>query len=329
VRAAEAAEVEELLADPERLGKARAKLIGVGEPRRKAAWPQELCSAVEGALAAEDPTPPAKVTRADWERVLAVRREQKERLDAAALRRLGPEVAPDQIVVGGDEVLVRRPQKRKFFELRTAQVRTTEGVRYLSGTGDGFLKLLLVVLLLCGGHRKSVTLVSDGARWIREFVAGWLSALPRLEVILDWFHVAKRCRELTSMIGKDRASRRALYQEVRKRLWKGEVAAAVKQLEEYRAQAQNEAKLEELIAYLESREGSLVNYRERRQQRRYIGSGGVEKANDQIVARRMKRKGMHWSGETAESLAALKTLWLNRGWDLYWGRREVLRLAAG
>jgi len=327
IRAAEAAEVEALLAHPQRLAGAGAKLVPVGDPRRKAAWPKDLGAAVEAALAAEDPTPPEKVSRADWERVLQARSEQKEELDAAALRRLGPQVAPGQIVVAGDEVLVRQPQKRTFLELRTAQVRTEDGVRYLSGRGEGFLKLLLVMVLLCGGHTKAVTLLADGARWIREFVHAHLSALPRLEFLLDWFHLAKRCRELTSMIGKDRASRRALYQEVRKRLWKGEVGEALQHLEEYRAQAQNEGRLEELKAYIESREESLVNYRERRKHRCYIGSGGVEKTNDQMVARRMKRKGMHWSEETADSLAALKTLWLNHGWDLYWGRREVLRLA--
>jgi hypothetical protein len=328
IRAAEAAEVGEMLAHPECLARARPKLAPVGEPRRKAAWPKELDAAVEAALAAGEPTPPEKVSRADWERVLQARREQKEERDAADLRRLGPEVAPGQIVVAGDEVLVRQPQKRKFWELRTAQVRTEEGVRYLSGTGDGFLKLLLVMVLLCGGHTKAVTLLADGARWIREFVHDHLRALPRLEFVLDWFHLAKRCRELTSMIGKDRTSRRALYQEVRKRLWKGEAGDALQYLEEYRAQAQNEARLDELKAYLASREESLVNYRERRKQRCYIGSGGVEKGNDLMVARRMKRKGMHWSAEMADSVAALKTLWLNHGWDLYWARREVLRLAA-
>jgi hypothetical protein len=149
LRAAEAAEVDELLAHPERLARARPQLVAVGEPRRKAAWPKELGAAVEVALAAEDPTPPAKVSRADWERVLAARREQKEAGDAAALRRLGPQVAQGQIVVCGDGVLVRQPQKRTFLELRTAHVRTPEGVRYLSGRGDGFLKLLLVMILLC------------------------------------------------------------------------------------------------------------------------------------------------------------------------------------
>jgi hypothetical protein len=267
IRAAEAAEVEELLAHPDRLARARPQLVSAGEPRRKAAWPQELCAAVEAALAAEDPTPPEKVSRGDWERVLQARREQQEARYAAALRCLGPQVAPGQIVVAGDEVLVRQPQKRKFWELRTAQVRTEEGARYLSGRGDGFLKLLLVMILLCGGHTKAVTLLADGARWIREFVAQQLSALPRLEFVLDWFHLAKRCRELTSMIGKDRAGRRALYQEVRKRLWMGAIREALQYLEEYRPQAQNEGRLEELKEYLASREESLVDYRARRQLR--------------------------------------------------------------
>lgn len=328
IRAAEIAEAKALLADPAQLARARAQLVPAQEPRRRAAWPQELTAAVEAALAQEEPTPPQGVRAADWERVLAARRDEREVLSAAALRRLGPEVAPEQIVVGGDEVLVRQQKKRQFHELRTARVAAPEGFRYLSGTGADFLLVLWVVLLLCGARVRWVRLVADGARWLREFAASRLSSLPKAELVLDWFHLCKRCRELTSMIGRDRAARRALYREVRKLLWKGEVAESLALLEAYRGQAQSETRLEELIAYLGSREESLVNYREEWMKRQYIGSGGVEKGNDLIVARRMKRKGMHWSLETAGSLAALKTLWLNHGWDLYWGRREVLRLAA-
>ena len=327
VRTAEAQEVAELLADPQRLARARARLVSSQTPRRKAAWPRECDAAVEAALSAEQPTPPAGVTRADWERVGQARREQQE-ASAVVLRRLGPEVGLGQIVVGADEVLVRQPQKRTFCELRTARVQTSEGVRHLSGRGEGFLRLLWVVLLLCGARTGMVTLVADGARWIREFAAQQLSRLSRWEFVLDWFHVAKRTRELTSMIGADRGSRRALCKEVLRRLWQGAVGEALAHLEAYREQARNEARLDELIEYLRSREASLVNYRRRRRGREYIGSGGVEKANDQLVARRMKRKGMHWSAEGADTLAALKTLWLNEGWDLYWSQRTVLPLAA-
>ena len=145
---------------------------------------------------------------------------------------------------------------------------------------------------MCGARQRWVTFIADGARWLREFFTERLTSLPQAKLVLDWFHLCKRCRELTSMIGKDRAARRALYREVRKRLWKGEVAESLALLEGYRGQAQSEARLEELIAYLASREESLVNYREQWVKRQYIGSGGVEKANDLIVARRMKRRGM-------------------------------------
>jgi hypothetical protein len=60
----------------------------------------------------------------------------------------------------------------------------------------------------------------------------------------------------------------------------------------------------------------------------YIGSAHAEKANDLIVARRQKHKGMHWSEKTADGLAALKTLTLNGAWELYWTERKVLALAA-
>lgn len=328
IRAAEIAEAQALLSDPTRLERSRARLVPAEEPRRRAAWPQELTQAVAAALAEERPTPPKGVSAADWERVLAVRREEQEAHDLEALRRLGPQVAPEQVVVGGDEVLVRGPKKRQFHELRTARVATREGSRYLSGTGSGFLVVLWTLLLLCGARQRWVTFVADGARWLREFAAERLRELPRAECLLDWFHLCKRCRELTSMIGKDREGRRALYRAVRARLWQGAVGEAVKVLEAYRGQARSEVRLDELVTYLKSREESLVEYRGRWLKRQYIGSGGVEKGNDLIVARRMKRKGMHWSLEMADSLAALKTLWLNHGWDLYWGRREVLRLAA-
>jgi hypothetical protein len=328
IRAAEVAEAADLLAHPEQLARARAQLAPATEPRRKAAWPAELTAVVEAALTAEEPTRPEKVSAADWERVLQARREEHATPDAAALRRLGPTIGSGAIQVSGDEVLVRQPKKRQFHELRTARVDTAAGTRYVSGTGDAFLRVLWVLLLLCGARTAAVRLLADGARWIREFAAERLAALPHFTFILDWFHLAKRCRELTSMIGRERGERRTLYRAVRKRLWQGEVAEALDLLEEYRPHAKNEARLEELIQYLESRQGMLVNYRERRKRREYIGSGGIEKGNDLIVARRQKRRGMHWSLETADRLAALKTLYLNQGWDLYWGRREVLRLAA-
>ena len=106
------------------------------------------------------------------------------------------------------------------------------------------------------------------------------------------------------------------------------MAAALEVLQAYRPRARNEAALDTFIAYLEARAAWIPNYRQRRMARKYIGSGHVEKANDIIVARRQKGRGMHWSKETSDALAALRTLMLNGGWERYWQQREVLPLVA-
>ncbi len=98
-------------------------------------------------------------------------------------------------------------------------------------------------------------------------------------------------------------------------------------LEGYRRHAKDEAALDRLIGYLHARAEWLPNYRQRRRDQQYIGSGQVEKANDLLVARRQKQRGMQWSEATSDGLAALRTLMLNGGWDRYWVDGEVLPLA--
>ncbi len=324
IRQAEAAEVAELLERGD-VSELKAQLVPAHEARRPAAWPEELSAAVEMALEAEDPEPPKGVRACDWERVLAARRE--ERADIARLRRLGPEVQPGQIVAAMDDVEVRRPKRRSKLRIRTARVATREGFRYLSGRGEAVLHQLYLLLLLCGGLDSRVTLLSDGARWIRKFFIERLADFAHKELVLDWYHLVKKCYELTSMICRGRKAKASLMRLLIPRLWRGHVDKAIAELEAYRPECRNEEKLDELITYLAAREPYIVNYKERRAKRIYIGSGHAEKANDLIVARRQKHKGMHWSEETADGLAALKTLLLNKGWDLYWQERKVLPLA--
>ncbi len=85
-------------------------------------------------------------------------------------------------------------------------------------------------------------------------------------------------------------------------------------MEAYRTQARNTEKLEELLAYLRAWRAFLPNYRQRYTTRQYIGSGHTEKLNDLLVARRQKGQGHHWSQETSDALAALRTLLLNGDW---------------
>ncbi|MGB9880493.1 MAG: hypothetical protein ACPLRM_07005 [Anaerolineae bacterium] len=326
IRQAEQSEVAALQQRADLSG-LRAQLCVAGKPRRPAAWAVELNQAVETALAQPNPQPPAGVSAADWERVVEARRAEAV-TRAEELRRLGPQIQPGEVVASVDEVAVRRPQKRRFLELGTACVRTVEGYRYLSGNIALVLQQLFLLLVLCGGGVSAqIVLLGDGARWIIRFFQEHLASWPLTTLILDWYHCRKKCYDLTSLICRGRKAKAELLRLLLKHLWRGQVQEAIDLLEEYRPQAKNVAKLEELINYLKNRQPYIPNYQERRAQRQYIGSAHAEKGNDLIVARRQKHQGMHWSEQTSDALAALRTLLLNDGWDLYWQNHRVLPLA--
>jgi hypothetical protein len=339
LRQAAAQEVQELLAQSD-LGARRARLVPTAPARRPAAWAAALEPLVAAALAAESVTPPAGVTVADWERVRAVRRAERAAAPeggpapdgvraAARLSRLGPELAVDQVLVSADEVKVRQPEKDAWAELRTARVATAAGARYVCGTGSLFLQELWLVILLGGGRQGLVTFLCDGARWLREFAEGWLSRLPRWELILDWFHLVKKVRDLLSRTGGSRAAKQAVQQGLLAALWDGKHDQALARLEEYRALAKHEKPVNELRSYLEARAAAMPHYRQRRMAQQYIGSGQAEKTNDLLVARRQKNRGMHWRPETSEALARLKVLQLNGEWDAYWHDGLLPSLVAG
>jgi hypothetical protein len=147
-----------------------------------------LNEAVEHALAQPDQSPPAGVSASDWERVLQARRGEAE---IERLRRLGPQLQPGESVAVTSDVGVRRPEKRRWLEIRTACVRTATGYRYLSGSAQAVLQQLHLLLLLCGGLTAKLTLLGDGARWIATFFKTPIACWPGSELIMDWYHAGQ------------------------------------------------------------------------------------------------------------------------------------------
>lgn len=330
IRKAEVAEAKALLKQAKRsktLLPAPRLIPPSHPPRRRAGWPAELNAAVEEALHAGSASAPEGVRPTDWERVLFARRQEAS-LSIHALRLLGPGIAEGEVLVTADEVLTRGAKKHSFNERRTACIHTSAGVRFLSGTGAPFLLVLSAFTLMCAGQERAVQVIADGARWIRGWFVEFSQLHDKCSLLLDWFHLEKRCTELCSMICRGIKARDLFLKPLLKKLWHGEVDAALLQAEAYRDEAKNLERLDMLLAYLRDRRPYLADYGSRRNSCEYVGSGHVEKANDRIVAQRQKGTGMHWSEETSDGLAALKTLLLNGGWDRYWADGEVLPLAA-
>jgi hypothetical protein len=304
-------------------------LVPHATPRRRAGWPAALSMAVEAALAHEHPCPPHGIAWADWARVLEARRSDPVRT-AADLRFLGPEVEEHQVLVAMDEVLTRASMRREFIELRTAYLATHDGYRYVSGVGHRFLQQVRGVigrLLAPGG---SLLGIADCARWIRDFFATDLAGVEDKMLLLDWYHLRVRCAEEASRACRGRAAKARFLRRLRRRLWRGDVPGAVRVISEEVPHARPGSSLTTFGEYLRARQEYIPDYRARWRACRYIGSGQVEKANDLLVARRQKGKGMHWSGETSDALAALRTLKQNQEWECYWqqARGQLALLAA-
>src|SRR5256884_1268060 len=244
IRQAEQAEVQALLKH-ERLSDWQAHLAPLQAPRRPTAWDQTLNEAVEQALAQLEPVAPAGVSASDWERVLQARREETE---IERLRRLGPQPQPGEIVASTDDVGVRRPEKRRRLRLRTAT-----GYRYLSGSAQAVLQRLYLLLLLCGGVYSKLTLLGDGARWIATFFKTQIARWPGSELILHWYHLGKKCYDLTSLIARGRVAKKAVLGQLLYHLWRGQLDEALVLLEAYRPQAEDADSLETLIKYLSDR----------------------------------------------------------------------------
>jgi hypothetical protein len=225
-----------------------------------------------------------------------------------------------------DEVLTPAPGPGRHHELRTDCLLTTDGRRYLSGRGADFPRQVRAAVQAC--LDRSLLVVADGASWIRSFFQEHLATYPHAQMVLDWYHLSQKCRDLGTRLCPERERRARLLRRVLRALWRGDVARAQRVLATQRRQGADPEAVEELSAYLQARAPWIPDYRARRRRRQYSGNGLGEQANDRIVARRQKRRGMQWGVQTSDALAALRTLRLNGGWEAYWRQRHLLPLSA-
>ena len=77
----------------------------------------------------------------------------------------------------------------------------------------------------------------------------------------------------------------------------------------------NEGKRAELLGYLEKHSVEIIDYGRRSATGKWIGSGCMEKAVDQVIGMRQKKKGMSWTKQGSRTLAQLKVAELNGEWQ--------------
>lgn len=160
----------------------------------------------------------------------------------------------------------------------------------------------------------------DGAPDLRLAIEKELAGLPII-ILLDWYHLEKKCYERLSLALRGRSVKDPVLEELLGWLWLGKVEQAIACLRALpTSSVKNPLEVERLLTYLSRHRSEIPSYALRKRLGLRISSNPVEKTNDLVVACRQKHNGMSWSVEGSTALAALTCLTLNhqqRPWLLH------------
>jgi hypothetical protein len=230
--------------------------------------------------------------------------------DRAEVGRAQPrEVDPGVVLVQLDEVKVHAQAQtgRKEVHVYTALVMMA-GLwwHFAAATPRELTYQVGALLAVLEVHRGTRTLLvlADGARWIRDWFEGL--GLRGKTMIVCWYHLFKRCYQDLSRACCGRDHRQQVQSAVLGALWHGRVAEALESLRACADEMKNVEALEELISYLERRKPYLPDYEARQRAGLWIASNRVEKFNDWSVAARCKHQGMEWTEAGVVALASLE-----------------------
>lgn len=162
---------------------------------------------------------------------------------------------------------------------------------------------------------RKVVAITDGAKCIRNLFFTTFGKVVVL--ILDWYHLSKKVVNLMSMIARNKTEKAEHVKQSLSFLWHGFTVEAIAYLQK-KVIPRNVEKWEELIHYLQKHQTEIIDYGERKRAGKTIGSGRMEKAVDQVVGHRQKKKGISWVPKGSKALAILKTVELNQQWKQLW-----------
>jgi len=218
-------------------------------------------------------------------------------------------------------------EKREMVNNTVVHIQNKEAKTYTLNTHalSQIMTIVLAFLLSNAILSKPGSLVffTDGARDIRKAIQDMFSFIS-FKVILDWYHLEKKCKDLLSMAINGKQIKNQILTELLVWLWLGKVDQAIDLLRDLKADhLKNAMQRDTLITYLSRNRDCIPCYALRKKLGLRISSNPVEKANDLVVSNRQKHNGMSWSAEGSTSLATLTALHRNseeRNWLL---KREI------
>jgi hypothetical protein len=159
---------------------------------------------------------------------------------------------------------------------------------------------------------------TDGHKVLNDTINKYFDWYPNFGIILDWFHLVKKCKEQLSMAMRGRKIRNEVLREIMPLLWHGLTDRAITLLEQIEAEKIKDTHTyTKLLSYLDRNRQMIPCYAIRKRLGLKNSSAIGEKMNDVLVSSRQKHNGMSWSKNGSLALAALTAVKRNgehRSW---------------
>jgi len=228
------------------------------------------------------------------------------------------------------DIKVGGKKKRKYVQNTVVHVEHNEKAYILNGYGIFYvLQLLFAFLIHNNLNEKTLVFFIDGHDLYLK-VLQYFSWHKKIVIILDWYHLRKKCSELLSMALRGRKIRNEILNEILPLLWHGLVDEAISYLNKLSSdKIKNEKEIEHLINYLRKNSSMIPAYSVRKKIGLRNSSNRGEKANELLVAHRQKHNGMSWSNLGSVSLTSITALAKNKEYHRWFQDGEIeFKLAA-
>ena len=215
------------------------------------------------------------------------------------------------------------PQKDAGSGTVSAAIDSAAAVGGLSTRSDFAARLERLVHRAGLREAGEIVVLSDGAPWIRNVCRELLSG-QRVTFVLDLWHALDHAGATLRAIVPDAAERRRRIKEIKADLKAGRVHEVIAGFEPHRGRDPDVAAC---IDYYRKNQDRM-QYDEYINRGIQIGSGVVESLGRQIVGKRLKQPGSHWTKTGANKLLAIKSCLQNNRWADYLDWKANLTAAA-
>lgn len=210
--------------------------------------------------------------------------------------------------------VVSKERKLKYVHNTIAHVSNEDGEYTLNGYGIRAVLCYLIAFIFNNGLiGNRLQFFTDGHTALNNTILKVFNWFKNIGIILDWYHLEKKCKEQLSMAMKGRIIRNDTLENLLPLLWNGLTDKAIALLEGLDpSQIKDKSALERLVKYLQRNKPYIPCYAIRKQLGLRNSSNIGEKMNDLVVSERQKHNGMSWSKPGSVALASLTALKRNR-----------------